>query len=200
MTRIFTALLMSVGCAAVVESAPAADLAGRGNWTALVSDRSARSVGDALTVVIYEYSNATNSAENSVSKSSMFQGQISAGNPLIAGNGLNESGSLGLNLGADDRGSTTRGGTMVAQISVTVDSVLPNGDLHIVGGQLLNINGERTNIHVAGRVRPADISPGNAVLSSNLADASIDYDGAGFVSDSARPGLVTRVLNWVGLP
>jgi flagellar L-ring protein precursor FlgH len=195
-----TALLLVLGCATSLPEARAADLAGSVGWSALASDRSAKSVGDALTVVIYEYSNATNSAENSVSKNSTFQGQISAGNPLIAGNGLNESGSLGLSHGADNQGSTARSGTMVAQISVTVDSVLPNGDLHVVGGQVLDINGERTNIHIAGRVRPADISPGNAILSSSLAEATIDYDGAGFVSDSARPGLVTRVLNWVGLP
>jgi flagellar L-ring protein FlgH len=200
MKRVMFSLLLCGGCLVLAEPLGAANLTARGNWSALASDRSARSVGDVLTVIVYESSNATNSAENTISKSSTFQGQISAGNPLIAGNGLNEAASLGLSHGADNRGSTTRAGTMVAQISVTVDSVLPNGDLHVVGAQVLNINGERTNIHIAGRVRPADISAGNAILSSSLADATIDYDGAGFVSDSTRPGLITRALNWVGLP
>ncbi len=88
---------------------------------------------------------------------------------------------------------------MVAQISVVVDKVMPNGDLHVEGAQALKINGEKTNIHVSGTVRLADITSGNAVLSSSLADAIIDYDGAGFVSASSEPGLITRALNWLDL-
>ena len=78
-------------------------------------------------------------------------------------------------------------------------AVLPNGDLEIAGAQRLNINRERTVIRVRGRVRPTDISADNMVLSSRIADASIDYDGAGFVTRSGRPGLVTRIFNFLGL-
>lgn len=182
-------------------SAPAAasDLYTPGGWSSLASDRSSRNIGDVLTVVIYENSTATNSAENVASKSSSFQGQISAGSP-VTGGGLNEAASLGLAHGMDNGASTSRAGQMVAQISVTVDQVLPNGDLHVAGNQVLNINGEKTKIHVAGRVRLADITASNAVLSSSLADATIDYDGAGFVSNSSQPGLLNRALNWLGIP
>jgi len=79
-----------------------------------------------------------------------------------------------------------------------VDGILPNGDLHVSGAQELNINGDKTNIRIKGRVRLADIA-NNAVLSNRLADATIDYDGSGFVSSSARPGLLTRIINWLGL-
>ena len=95
-------------------------------------------------------------------------------------------------------GCTGRSGGMVAQISVTVESVLPNGDLKVAGEQQLNINGDKTNIRIRGRVRQADIS-NNAVLSNRLADAMIDYDGTGFVTNSAKPGLVARIFNWLGL-
>jgi len=193
------ALLLSFWCT-VCQIAQASDLYTRGNWSALASDHSARSVGDILTVLIYENSTGSNSAENTARRTTAFQGQISAGNPLIAGNGLNEAGSLALSNAADDSGATTRTGTMVAQISVVVDQVLPNGDLHVSGTQVLHINGEQTKIRVAGRVRVADIAAGNAILSTSLADATIDYDGNGFVSSSADPGLVTRALNWLGLP
>lgn len=198
MNRLRLALL----CVSLFGVSPAvgSNIALRSDWASLAGDRTARNVGDLLTVVVYEYSNATNSAENNISKSSTFQGQISAGNPLTSAAGLNEAASLGITHAADNKGSTTRVGTMVAQISVTVDAILPNGDLHVSGRQLLNVNGEQTNIHIMGRVRPADIAPTNAVLSSSLADATINYDGAGFVSDSVRMGVITRVLNWLGLP
>lgn len=171
-----------------------------GNWSALASDRIAHNVGDVLTVIVYENSTGSGTAENTTNRSSSFQGQVSAGNPVTGTGGINETASLGLGSAGDNAGSTTRTGTMVGQISVTVDSILPNGDLHIAGAQVLNINGERTKIAVKGEVRLADISSSNVILSTSLADASIDYDGAGLVSDSSQPGLLTRALNWLGLP
>ena len=179
--------------------ASAADLAAHSNWSSLAADRSARQVGDALTIVIYQNSTATNSAENTASKNTTFQGSFSAGNPIMS-NGVNASANLGLNHGADNVGTTARSGQMVAQISVVVDAILSNGDLHVSGTQALKINGENTNIRVGGRVRPADISASNMVLSTSLAEATIVYDGAGFVSASSEPGVLTKVLNWLGLP
>jgi flagellar L-ring protein precursor FlgH len=89
---------------------------------------------------------------------------------------------------------------MVAQISAVVEEVLSNGDLRVSGGQELNINGDRTFIRVKGRVRAADVAASNVVLSSRLAEATIDYDGLGFVSRSAAPGLVARAFAWLGIP
>jgi len=54
-------------------------------------------------------------------------------------------------------------------------------------------------IGVRGRIRPYDISAENAVLSSRIADAQIDYDGKGFVSRSAKPGLLNRIFSFLGL-
>lgn len=184
-------------CATQVE---ATDLAARGNWSNLAGDRSAHGVGDVLTIVIYENSSASNSAENSAKKNTSFQGAFSMGNPSTGSNVVNGTASLGLSHASDNAGATARAGQMVAQISVTVDSVLPNGDLHVSGSQALKINGEKTNIRVQGRVRQADITPSNAVLSSSLADAMIDYDGQGFVSASSQPGILTRIFNWLDFP
>jgi len=89
---------------------------------------------------------------------------------------------------------------MVAQISAVVDEVLPNGDLRVSGAQELNINRERTFIRVKGRIRAVDVTASNIVLSNRLADATIDYDGSGFLSKSAAPGLVARIFSWLGIP
>ena len=50
-----------------------------------------------------------------------------------------------------------------------------------------------------GRIRPQDISPENAISSFRIADAQINYDGKGFVSRSAKPGLINRILSFLGL-
>jgi flagellar L-ring protein precursor FlgH len=163
-----------------------------GSFSALASDRRAQAVGDSLTIVIHENATATNTAQNSSAKNMSVSGQV-------ATRANTQSAQLGLTGSFDGSGQTGRTGKMVAQLSVVVDRVLPNGDLHVSGAQSLNINGERTNIKLAGRVRPADISNTNSVLSTNLAEAVIDYDGKGFVANGSKPGVVARVFGWLGL-
>jgi flagellar L-ring protein precursor FlgH len=172
----------------------AADLYAHDNWPALATDRTAHKLGDILTIVVYENSTATNTANSDSKRSTSLGGEVSAGTSF------DKSANLSLAGGSGNTGSTGRSGQMVAQISVAVDEVLPGGDLHVSGAQLLDINGEKTNIRIKGRVRSSDISSANVVLSSRLADAQIDYDGSGFVSSSAQPGVVTRVFNWLGIP
>jgi flagellar L-ring protein FlgH len=172
----------------------AADLYQHGRWSSLAGDRAASEVGDSLTVLVAETSVASNSAQNASKKSSHFGGAISADAAF------NHVGSLDLGSGFDGSGQTSRQQKMVAQISVVVDEVLANGDLRVSGVQALKINGEHTNIRLRGRVRRADIGSDNTVLSTRLADAVIDYDGAGFVARGARPGILTRVFDFLGLP
>jgi flagellar L-ring protein precursor FlgH len=174
--------------------AAAADLYHAGDWPALAADRRAKEVGDSLTVLIDETAVASNSTTNDAKKASHTGGQLTAGTTF------NKSANLDLSHTFDGAGQTGRADKIVAQISVIVDRVLPNGDLHVTGVQALKINGERTNIRVSGRVRPSDIARDNSVPSTRLADASIDYDGAGFASSSAKAGLITRLLNKIGLP
>ena len=164
------------------------------NWAALASDRRASAVGDILTVIVLENSTAANSAQTGSRRDTRLGGDIG-----ISGTSINESATAGLRGSFDGTGQTTRSGRMVAQISVRVDQVYPNGDLGVSGASALNISGERTNIRIRGRVRPTDISGGNTVLSARLADAQIAYEGAGFVSRSARPGLLQRIFGFLGI-
>ncbi len=183
--------LLAIGGAA--SQAVGADLYSPSNFSAMVSDRRAERVGDSLTIVINQTSTATNSNKASTAKSNSFAGHL----------GLGSSTAQSLQVGGassfDGSGQTSHAGKMIAQLSVVVQEVLPNGDLRVAGDQSLNLNGERTHIKLTGRVRAADISSTNSVLSSSLADAVIDYDGKGFVANSAKPGIVTRIFNWLGL-
>jgi len=158
----------------------------------LVSDIRARSVGDIVTVVVLESSRATNASTNSSSKDQSLRGSISGGS-------LAEDGNLSFGGGFTGRGAIERRGEMVAQLSASVTQVLPNGDLLIEGAQQLVLNGDLTTIKVRGRIRQFDIASDNRILSSRIADAEIDYDGKGFVSRSAKPGLVSRIFRFLGL-
>jgi len=180
-------------CLILPAPALAADLYRPNSWSALASDRKAAAPGDILTILIYENASAANSSNTKSAKKSSLDGQISSGTSFA------KNGSLSFAGASDNQGSTGRSGQMVAQMSAVVEQVLANGDLEISGAERLNINRERTVIRVRGRVRPTDISADNMVLSSRIADASIDYDGAGFVTRSGRPGLVTRIFNFLGL-
>jgi flagellar L-ring protein FlgH len=187
-----SALTLAILCAAAPVVASSADLFTSGNWPAMASDRPALKAGDSLTIVIDETSTASNSAKSGSSKKSHFGGIFSFG--------AVQSGSLDMGTDYSGSGQTQRVHKMIAEISVVVVSVLANGDLVVSGTQAIKINGEHTNIRLKGRVRPADISADNTVLSTRLADAVIDYDGSGFIDSNNRPGLLTRFFNWLGLP
>jgi flagellar L-ring protein precursor FlgH len=172
--------------------AEAKDIYQPSGWPSLASDRRAGEVGDVLTVLVHQDAESVNSAQSTAGRSTSVGGGLSVGS-------ISESGELSL-------GSTHRGGgelrrreRIAAQLTVTVQEVLPNGDLIVAGNQWLQVNGNRTNIGVRGRVRPADISSHNTVISARIADAMINFDGRGFVSRSAKPGLISRIFSFLGL-
>lgn len=178
--------------AMIATPASAEDLYRKGNWAALAADRRAAEVGDALTVLIYQAAEASNTAQNSSRKSTDLTGSVRGGS-------IAEAGALGLGGGYSGRGETRRTERLITQLSVTVSAILPNGDLQIVGRQRMHVNGENTDIGVRGRIRTIDISADNAILSSRIAEAEIDYGGRGFVSRSAKPGLLNRIFSFLGL-
>lgn len=181
-----------------IAPAAAEDLYKGGNWSALASDRKASKVGDLITIQVLANNSASNTVTQGSKKRMSIDGSISAAagpsNPVFEG-----SAGLSANGGYEGQGTNARANRMAAQLSATVTEVMPNGDLVISGWQALNISGERINIRVSGRVRAEDINADNAIVSSRLADAKIEYDGKGFASRSAKPGIIHRVFNWFGL-
>ena len=178
---------------AALPAASGAQLYQHDNWAAMASDRRASAAGDIITVIVLENNNASNTVQTGTNRNTQIGGNISAGNSF------SESASAGLQGRFDGAGQTARAGRMVAQISVRVEQVYPNGDLGIAGASALNIGGERTNIRIRGRIRPTDITGTNTVLSGRIADAQIDYEGRGFVSRSARPGILQRIFGFLGI-
>jgi flagellar L-ring protein precursor FlgH len=178
--------------AAATLPAGADDLYSEKTFRPLASDKRAHLPGDVLTVLIYENSSAVTSADTTLQRSNDVALRANVDRHAhAAGVGANNDFSGG--------GTVQRQGKLLAQMSVSVTGVAPNGDLLVVGEQRLDINADTQKIRVEGRVRPLDISEANTVLSSRLADAKISYLGDGDLSSRQRPGFWSRLFNWVGL-
>ncbi|MBO8142170.1 MAG: flagellar basal body L-ring protein FlgH [Firmicutes bacterium] len=160
----------------------------------LYSDSKAHQVGDLVTLIIVERTEATQSATTETGKdSSLTLGPVAISDWVPAISPISASASDSFRGG----GSTTRGGTLNARMTAKVVDVLPNGILVIEGRQTIVVNGDEQVIVVSGLVRPQDIQPDNTVLSTFVADATISYYGQGPLADKQQPGLLTRLLNWL---
>jgi len=174
------AVLYNFGIPAVVESR---------SYVSLYADHKARHVGDIVTIIIAESSRASKSASTQTSKKSGSNSSLSD---------LFGLGNLPLKMGVDAEsgysgsGSTTRSGSMEANISASVKQMLPNGNLVLEGVRQVTVNDDVQVITVSGVVRPQDIRSDNTVLSVHVADAQIKYLGDG--PTAQRPGVLTRVL------
>lgn len=161
-------------------------------YRSLGTDRKAARVGDVLTIQVVETSSATSSADTSTGRKAGIDAEFSLSRrPTTAA-------SLDIESDFDGGGKTQRSGRLLAQMSVNVVEIAPNGDLHVKGDQLLTVNDEQQKIQVKGRVRPQDISPANVVLSTRLAEAEIIYVGEGELAGRQRPAWWNRFLSWLG--
>lgn len=163
------------------------------HYRALTADSKAYRVGDVLTVQVMENASATTNADTTTRRGNDLDASLTLSrNPTI-------SGGIALHGDFDGGGRTQRAGRLLASLSVTVREILPNGDLRVSGEQELLINDEQQKISLEGRVRPRDISDGNVVLSSRLADARINYIGEGDLTERQRRGWWRKLLDWLGL-
>lgn len=188
--RAFFIAAMLGACSAC---ASAESLYQEGNFRALISDNKAFRVGDALTVQVFENSSATSSADTGTRRRNDISGSIIHSNNRPVGQlGIGISGDF------DGGGRTQRTNRLLATLTVTVREVLPNREMLVSGVQLLTVNEELQKVNLEGRVRPQDISDGNVVLSTRIADARITYVGEGDVSDRARRGVWRQIMDWFG--
>lgn len=150
-------------------------------------------VGDLVTIIIIEQATATQNAGSSNSK----EGSIGAGgtgklSDLIPGFGGNWDSEY------EGEGTTNRRGAIKANLTATVIDITPEGLLVLEGKQEIRVNRENQVITIRGKVRPEDISNiTNSVASTYVADAVIEYDGRGTLGDVQRPGILTRLFQWI---
>ena len=92
-------------------------------------------------------------------------------------------------------GLANRGNEFSSQMSVRVIGVSPQGMLQIRGHKLVNIDKNQQDVVVTGWIRPQDVDvASNAVLSTKIADAQIEYAQKGGSLGTPRSGILSKVL------
>lgn len=161
----------------------------------LFSDNKATLPGDAVTIVVMESTQASNSSETSAGRKSDLG--------IAASGGVGTSSipttdiSLGTNNDFKGSGSTQTNGMIRTKISAVVDTVLANGNLVIRGSKKITINGEDQIVNIKGVIRQSDIMADNSVYSFNISDAEISFEGNGIINNSQKPGWITKLFHWL---
>ena len=168
-----------------------------GTSPSLFADVKASRVGDIITVILKEKTQAKKSASTSTSKES----NLELPSPTILGRNVTLGGFPLFNTAAESandfagKGDSAQSNSLDGDIAVTVAAVYPNGNMLVRGEKLLNLNQGSEVVRISGLVRAVDVTPENTVFSTQIADAQITYSGAGAVAQSNQQGWLGRFFN-----
>lgn len=165
-----------------------------GHNLTLFNDMRAAQVGDILTVVLAEATDAAKSSDTSLGKSN----STTIENPLLGGQlrPIGTDSNLGFDLQSNQdfegESASAQRNSLQGSITVTVAKVYPSGNLYVQGEKWIEINQGDEYIRLRGIIRPVDISTNNTILSTKIADARISYSGTGATADVNRVGWLSR--------
>ncbi len=162
------------------------------NWFA---DARPGRVGDVITVIVDERTDAKDEATMDVSKTS---------NANI-NDGADGTGILKFIRGltfttansATGDGSSERKHHATATLACLVTEVLPNGNLVIEGTRDIRTSEEILQLQLAGVIRPQDVNADNQINSQLVANAEISVKGRGILTRTQRPGVISQILQAV---
>jgi flagellar L-ring protein precursor FlgH len=141
----------------------------------LVQDKTARRVGDLVTVIVFE--EADISSEDSADSA--------------------KATSLNYELANFD----IKADAFEARVTAMVVDVLPNGNLVLNGRREIRVDKQTKLIEFSGVVRKYDVTSANTVSSSMVADARISYVGSGPSTNATqRRGIgawIHDALDWL---
>ena len=163
-----------------------------GNYP-LFEDRRPRNVGDIVTIVLNERTNAVKNASTNTSRTGSAGLDIGA-SPGIVGSWLNDkqNAQISGSNAAKGAGTSTANNTFTGTITTTVIGVLPNGNLQVAGEKQIAINQGSEHVRFSGVVDPRSISGGNTVSSTQVADARIEYRSKGVIDEVQTMGWLQR--------
>lgn len=162
----------------------------QGLFTGLYGDRRAREVGDVLHLIIIESSSATVKSGQKTQQQTKSDIAPGIGKlrfiPLMGFSASSQS-------TAD--GSSTRGGTMSARMTVQIVEITEGGNLVVEGQRSVNVNHDKETIRIRGEIRAKDVRPDNSIYSYDLANVEINYVGTDPRKPRKKVGIITRLLN-----
>ena len=162
------------------------------NWFA---DARPGRVGDVITVLVDERTDAKDEATMDLTKTSNAN----------VNDGANGTGILSSIRGltfttansATGDGSSERKHHATATLACLVTEVLPNGHLVIEGTRDIRTSEETLQLQLAGVIRPQDVTADNQISSQLVANAEISVKGRGVLTRTQKPGIITQILQTV---
>ncbi|MES2158588.1 MAG: flagellar basal body L-ring protein FlgH [Pseudomonadota bacterium] len=165
-------------------------------YTPLTSGARATTVGDIITIILVERTQATKSNSADTSRN----GNVGLTPP--------STGVLSKLFSASDvamggqnqftgQGGATQSNALSGEITVTIAAVYPNGTMLVKGEKALTLNRGDEFIQISGLVRQADISPDNRIASTRVADARIIYTGKGEIARASKQGWLQNFFSMI---
>ncbi|MDH5369867.1 MAG: flagellar basal body L-ring protein FlgH [Gammaproteobacteria bacterium] len=160
----------------------------------LFEDRTAKYIGDVLTVVLIENTNASATSNTNSSKDN----KVDLPGPTLAGNKVTKDGvEILQNKFSGERefsgqGTSAMNSSFNGKISVTVSKVLPNQNLVVRGEKMMALNQSDEYVRFIGIVRPQDIEQDNTIKSTRVANVHMAYGGQGDLSNANKMGPLGR--------
>lgn len=163
----------------------------------IYSDSKAHRVGDIISVILSESTQAQKSAKTELKKDNS-----NTLDPLVGLGGNNitfkdDSIQFGLNQSSNFKGDSKadQGNSLSGNISVHVTRVLPNGNLIIRGEKWMTLNNGDEYIRLTGIIRSKDITSENTIMSGKVANARIQYSGTGSFAEVNEQGWLSKFFN-----
>ena len=156
------------------------------------SDRRAKKVGDILSVTLSETFSSNKAVTNSSAKADTIGAEV--GPTGILRNLAGLGGSASKTNSFSGSMATNQSNSLSGTVSATIVRVFPNGNLEIKGQKKLRITEGTEYIRLSGIIRPEDISTTNTVSSAKIAEAQIEYVGAGILDSATKPGWGSKIF------
>lgn len=176
---------------AAAQPETAAPAQARQSWTA---DRRSFAMGDVLTVLIDEYTSASQQtgtmAERSRSQSADL-GMRSGGAP-----GTSAAAGTSARGDSRERGEARRQTAFAGEMAVRVVEVGTGGMLRIEGTKSIVVDKGTQAITLTGWIRPQDVSGRNVIESWRIADLELHHVAGGTLGQPRR-GILGRILDMI---
>jgi len=160
----------------------------------LFEDRRPRNIGDTLTIVLQENVSASKSSSANASRNGSTKFGFDTTPRYLEG--LFGNARAAVDTSGDNtfagKGGAAANNSFTGTLTVTVSEVLANGNLKVVGEKQIEINQGTEFIRFSGVVNPRTISGANAVVSTQVADARIEYVGNGYINEAQNMGWLQR--------
>lgn len=153
----------------------------------LFEDNRARNLGDTIQILMQESTVASEADGSGVTHGSTMASTTPSITNAASGqhvlDGISANGTTSNKV--TNTGTSTGTSVLTGSVTATVTEVLPNGFLKVSGEKVVSINMTDQYVRISGVVNPVYVQFGNTIISTQLADAHVEYKGGNANIDKA---------------